>query len=356
MSRYSDQTYAAVLARELGNASDGVQKGEGSLVFNALSAMAYEVERLYIQMDYIIAQSHAQTADYDHLKLIGADRGLTPLEATYAEVQVLSDVPLPIGTRFNLKSHNYAVAEQLTGDNYTSRAVCEEAGSDPNTLTGACTMIDYVPQLTSCSITGLLVAGRDYETQAAFYERYLKSFSAVGYAGNVTAYKTALKAVNGVGGVKVYPVWNGGGTVKGVIQASDWGVPSSYLIQQIQQAFSPTPSTGYGLCPIGHDFTAAAVTATAVNVATSIQFADGYDADTLQTSIRAKLTEFLLNLAKGWEDADAITIYISRLESALLDIEGITDVTATSLNGTAANLILGADVIPQLGKVTITTI
>ena len=67
MSRYSDQTYAAVLARELGNASDGVQKGEGSLVFNALSAMAYEVERLYIQIDYIIAQSHAQTADYDHL-------------------------------------------------------------------------------------------------------------------------------------------------------------------------------------------------------------------------------------------------------------------------------------------------
>lgn len=36
-------------------------------------------------------QAHASTADYEHLKLIAADRGLTPKEASCAEVKATAD-------------------------------------------------------------------------------------------------------------------------------------------------------------------------------------------------------------------------------------------------------------------------
>lgn len=346
------------MTREKGNVSSDVQKDDGSLVYNALSACAYEVERLYVQMDYIMEQSHASTADYDHLKLIAADRGLTPNEATYCEVKCISDVAIPIGTRFNLKSYNYSVAETLTGDNYTYRAICEQSGSDPNGLTGSCTMIDYVAGLTSCNVTETLVSGKDYETQADFYKRYLESFTSASFAGNVSAYKEQLKAISGVGGVKIYPVWNGGGTVKAVIQSSDWGVPSAYLISQIQASFCPTPSKGYGLCPIGHDFTAAAVASVAVAVTTKIKFISGYTYEMLKTSIEAKAKEYILSLCKSWESTESlsVTIYVAKLEAYLLDIEGIQDINSTTLNGSEANLTLGADEIPQVSSITVTTI
>ena len=53
MSTYSNETYSAILARAQGNVSDDVLKTEGSLVFNALSVLAYELEKIYIQMDFI---------------------------------------------------------------------------------------------------------------------------------------------------------------------------------------------------------------------------------------------------------------------------------------------------------------
>ena len=59
-----------------------VQTDEGSLVYNALSALAYEIEKLYVQLDYISRQSHADTADYENLKKICADRAITPKVAT----------------------------------------------------------------------------------------------------------------------------------------------------------------------------------------------------------------------------------------------------------------------------------
>ena len=38
------------------------------------------------------------------------------------------------------------------------------------------------------------------------------SMDAQSFGGNVADYKERVNAMNGVGGVKVYPVWNGGGT------------------------------------------------------------------------------------------------------------------------------------------------
>ena len=354
MSTYSEETYSTILTRAQGNVSDSVLKTEGSLVFNALSALAYEVEKLYIQMDYITEQAHASTADYDHLKLIAADRGLTPKEATNAEVKATADADMPIGTRASLKAYNYKVAEKLSDGSY--RMECEESGSGPNGLKGEVIMIDYVEDLTKCEITELLTPGEDYETQESFYKRYLESFTTTSFAGNIVAYKEQLKAVAGIGGAKIYPVWNGGGTVKGVLISSDFTAPSEYLISQVQEEFCPTPSEGYGISPIGHDFTAVAVSEESVDIKTSIKFESGYTYDNLKDAIEAKVKAYLHSLAQSWEEEDNLTVYISRLEASVLDVKGIADITSTTLNDESSNLILDEDSIPVFSSMEVTTI
>ena len=90
-----------------------MQTGEGWLVGNALSALAYEAEKLYIQMDYICKQNHADTADLDELVKIARDRGIYRKTATNAEVLVEAHCTVPIGSRFYLKSFHYAVTETM---------------------------------------------------------------------------------------------------------------------------------------------------------------------------------------------------------------------------------------------------
>ena len=74
------------------------------------------------------------------------------------------------------------------------------------------------------------------------------------FGGNIADYKNKVELLPGVGAVKVFPVWNGGGTVKIVLVDSEWSVPSSELVEEVQEAIDPvgTQGTGVGLAPIGH--------------------------------------------------------------------------------------------------------
>ena len=85
---YEDKTYSSILQDALQEISAGVQTGEGYLTYNALSALAYELQKLYIQLDYISRQSHADTADLDELVEIAKDRGIYQKKATSAYVSV----------------------------------------------------------------------------------------------------------------------------------------------------------------------------------------------------------------------------------------------------------------------------
>ena len=354
---YEEMTYDYILADAKAEAGDGIQKGEGSLVFNALSVLAFELEKLYIEANYILNEGFADTADMDGLVRIAANRGLTRKPATNAYVSITANVALPIGWRASLKGYNYIVTEELDATNHIYKAMCEETGSGPNELLGQLTPIDYVDGLTSAVITQVLIAGDDDETQEELYRRYLESFSTEAFGGNITAYKTIVNAMDGVGGCKVYPVWDGVGTVKVVVQAADGGVPSTYLINQIQEALVPTDGgTGYGFAPIDHDVTVAAVTPVTVNVSTTITYTAGYSWATIGDQITAAIDGYIESIAEAWSEGDARTealVYVSRLEAAVLNVTGVTDIQGTTLNGSTTNLHLDSDEIPVMGTLVV---
>lgn len=354
---YEEMTYDYILADAKAEAGDGIQKGEGSLVFNALSVLAFELEKLYIEANYILNECFADTADIDGLVRVAANRGLTRKPATNAYVSVTANTSLPIGWRASLKGYNYVVTEVLDDSNHIYKAMCEEAGSGPNELLGNLVPIDYVDGLTSAVITEVLIPGDDIETQEELYRRYLESFGTESFGGNITAYKGIVNSIDGVGGCKVYPVWDGPGTVKVVVIAADYSVPSSYLIDQIQEALVPTDGgTGYGYAPIDHDVTVEAVTAVTVNVETTITYTPGYSWATIGEQITAAIEGYIESIAEAWAQGDARTealVYVSRLEAAVLNVTGVTDIQGTTLNGSTTNLHLDSDEIPVMGTLVV---
>ena len=352
---YEDKTYDNLLAEGKALISDNILKNEGSLVHNALSIIAEELSRFYIQANYLMKQVDPTNADYDNLVKLCSQRGITPDEATQAVVKIVTDAAVPVGTRFSLNVFNYTITEAIEGEENAYRATCETAGTAPNDIKGTMTPITYVSGLTSAVLTEVLVEGEDASTQEELLERYTNSFVSEAFGGNVSQYKEKVAAITGVSGCKVYPVWNGGGTVKIAAISSSYNTISDELVQTIQDEICPTSGKGYGIAPIGHDVTVVSVTGKTVNVSTSITYASGQSWDTIGNKITAAIEDYFLDLRKTWDEGsetDFITAYVSRTEAHILEVAGVLDVSGTTLNGQSAKLELAWDEIPILGEIT----
>jgi len=88
-------------------------------------------------------------------------------------------------------------------------------------------------------MTDIIVPGEDVETDESLYNRYLARLNEKNFGGNIADYKLWLLSQDGVGAVKIYPVWNGGGSVKCVFLDSNYHVPNADLINRVQTAIDP---------------------------------------------------------------------------------------------------------------------
>lgn len=353
MSEYYDQfTFEFLLARALERVPDTLDKRPGSVIYTALAPACYEMAEAYMELSSILDRTFADTATGDDLTRRAAERGIERSAATPAVRKGVFNLVVAVGKRFSIETVTYVVTANLTG--FESELTCEQSGSIGNTYSGSLTPIDYIAGLTSAELTSILIPGEDTETDEELRARYFQDVNSQSFGGNVSDYKQRTKALAGVGGVKVYPVWAGGGTVKLVIIDSDYLVPSGALITAVQTAIDPVSNSGkgLGLAPIGHVVTVEGVTGLTVNVATTVTLAGGYVWADVSPYITAAIEAYLETLREGWENQSVVTVRISQVDAAILTVTGVVDVTGTKLNTVAANLVLTANQIPLLGTVT----
>lgn len=135
---------------------------------------------------------------------------------------------------------------------------------------------------------------------------------------------------------------------------SNYQVPSSTLVAQVQEAVDPSesPGTGQGVAPIGHVVTVAGVTSAAVNIVTEITYQSGWTWEDIRAYAESTMDSYFAELAASWAGEDHLIVRISQIETRLLDLAGVLDIGGTTINGTAQNLVLGADEIPVRGVVS----
>lgn len=350
---YENITYESILQRMLDRIPDDMDKREGAVIYDALAPAAVELQLMYIELDTILRDTFASTTtDRDCMVLRAAERGITPGDASAALVKgtmTPASVNVPVGSRFSCGLLNYIVTEKIKAGEYQLQ--CETSGSEANGNIGQLIPINYISGLETAQITELLVPGEDEEGLESIRKRYLASFDAEAFGGNKADYIQKCDAIQGVGPVRVTPAWNGGGTVKLTILDSEYHAASSTLLEKVQKTFDPNEDgMGDGLAPIGHVVTVETAEAVEVQVAAILSFKKGYDFDTLQESLKAEIDEYLSELRRSWGETIPV-VRISQVESRILSVEGILDVTGTKLNGQEKNLSLTQYQIPTMGGI-----
>ncbi len=355
---FEDRTYDVILSAMMDMVSGGWDKREGSLIYSALAPAAAQLAQLYLSLDAAAERGFIDTAAGEDLDRKAAERGLTRYAATKSVRKgVFADpsgtvMDVETGERFSGGGLVYVITEKMeTG---VFKLTCETLGAVGNSYFGALLPLDYIPGLGAATLADVFISGKDAETDDALRARYLLSVSDQPFGGNIADYKDKVGALSGVGGVKATPAWNGGGTVKLTVLGSDLSVPSPELIAQVQDAIDPKerPGGGYGLAPIGHVVTVEAVSSVTVNVSASFTMAAGYVWADVSDAVRAAAAGYLGSLVRNWAEEETLTVRRSRIEQAVLSVPGVEDVQNGAINGTEANLSLGAYAIPVLGTVT----
>lgn len=348
---YEEMTYNKILQRMLDKVPNTIDKREGSIIYDALAPVALEVQLMYIEADVILKETFADTASRAYLVKRALERGLKPEMATYAIAKGEFNIDVPLGSRYSLDGLYYAVTEKISDGLF--KLQCETAGTDGNSHTGTLIPVDYIPGLQKAQLTEILIPGEEEEDTEVFRTRYLNSFENQAYGGNIADYKEKTKKIQGVGGVKVYPVWKGGGTVKLVLINSEWQKPTAEMLDTVQTIMDPVPNQGKGLgiAPIGHTVTVEGVTGEAVNLALKLTLKDSWTFADLKSAIQSVIDAYFLELNKTWEEKDNLIVRTSQIESRLLTIAEIVDVQHTQINGLEENFILGANSIAVRGEV-----
>lgn len=354
-----DTTYEDLMAQKLAGIDNSLDKREGtSMLFNATAANSIETVQMLMTVKHFIDMVFADTAPREYLIRRAAERGLKPHEATYAKRKGVFNIDVPIGSRYSLDDLDYEVIEQISQGVFILR--CETAGNIGNLFSGQLIPIDYINGLQTAELTDILVPGDDEEDTESFRERYFNSFESTAFGGNRADYKEKIGALQGVGGVRVYRAWNGGGTVKVVIINSQYEKPTQTLIDDVQTAVDPLEhqGEGFGTAPIDHVVTVFGVNDSYINVTLNITYQSGWTWDDIKIQVEKVIDDYFKELAEEWakansyeEDHAGVVVRVSQIEFRLLGVTGVLDIADTKLNGVQSNIALDPESIPKRGVI-----
>lgn len=359
MYNTEEYEYEAILQRMLDRVPDDIDKRPGSIIYDALAPAAAELTQAYIDLSAGDDLYNVDTATDEYLTRGTAQWGVNRKQATFSVRKGTffdstgAGIDVAIGSRFFIEDINYTVTERISQGVF--KLTSETSGVMGNKPFGALLPMEYINDLATAMLSDILIPGEDEETDDQLRERFFVEINEQPFGGNVADYRQMIRALDGVGAVRITPVWQGGGSVKATIMATGHVPPSATLIEQLQEQVDPVPfaGQGLGLAPIGHTVTITGVSWVTINISSTLTLSADTTVGQVQQDIEDSISSYLLALRQSWEIDAPLTVRIAPLEARILGVSGVLDVTGTQLNGSDANITLTIDQVPQIGTVTL---
>lgn len=363
---YSENNdFDSILNRLLANVPDTLDKREGSIIYDALAPAAMELAQCYINLDIYDTQSYILTATGENLDNRIYDYGMKRIEATPAKVIIritntagqLMEVDL--GNRFSVPNdyggYNFSLTEEQSTGLYIAQ--CETNGDNGNKYIGIVLPLQSINNLGAAEILSIYEYGEDEETDDTLRARALRKINQTAFAGNKAAYREMAIGIRGVEDCRVFPIWNGGGTVKLAIIATNHTLPTQEFVDNVQEEIDPIPNQGegVGLAPIGHTVTVVAPTQLDININARLTLASTSTISQLEDAITEQIENYIYSVQNDFVEKDTLIIYLSKMSAAILNVEEVLNVASLTINGEAADLVINIDGVnvqyPVLGTV-----
>ena len=322
---------------------------EGSFTDDMISAVAYEVSKVYQSLDAIVPIAYVDETSGAYIDKRCAEYGITRKAGTKAAVMLTitgtNGTVIPAGKVF-VTADGYQfttdAAATIASGTASVAASASSIGAAYNVAAGTITgQLQNLQGITAVTNAEPATGGADAEADAALVARLYAFLQNTATSGNAAHYQQWALAVDGIGGAKVTPTWDGSGTVKVLVVGNDREPVDSTIVDNCAAYIEEQR-------PIGATVTVLSATARAINVAASITVDSSTTKAAVQTAFQTALDAYLKSIAFS-----KYTLIYNRVAMMLMDIDGVTDYASLTVNGGAVNIAIGDDEVPVLGTVVI---
>jgi uncharacterized phage protein gp47/JayE len=342
-----DKTFDIILDRMLSKVPDGIDKREGSVIYDALAPAAAELAQVYIELYSAKNSLSPDTSTGDELTEYAYERGVFRKGATKSIRKGIFNTNIPLNSRFSAQNNTFKAIEHIS--NFEYKLECEQAGEEGNIYTGPLSPIDYIEGLNSAELTDVLVPGVNEESDEQLRNRLRQNFIDPAQDGNIAQYKQWAGDYEGIGAAKVFPLWNGGNTVKVAITNRLFQVADSTLVNEFQEYLDPgSQGLGNGKAPLGSKVTVTGGVRKDINITGNVILADGF---TEPDGVSEAISEYLASVTYVKN-----SVSYMRVAVAILDLPSIVDLNNFTVNGGTADIELIGEEIPTLNSINLTAV
>ena len=359
--------YEYFINQALSKVPEGIDTREGSIIYDALAPTCYQLATFIMQLKNVLLETFVVTATGEYLDYRAQETGLERIEATKAIVRARltredgSPFSVAMGSRFSSIGDDPVYYTVIAAEEEgIFRLQAEIAGESGNKYIGVLLPLNNFNGLAEAMVTEILIPARDTETDEELRKRIIDSKEIVTFGGNIMDYYYLTSGIQGVGAVQIYPVWNGGGTVRLVILDDTYKAANVVLVERVQQMIDPTSNQqGIGYAPIGHQVTVAAPTNKTIDVEFELTLNLGVSYPQLADTIHQVIEDYFDKVRRGWDErTDAgyeCWVFRSQITAAILSVLGVANVQGLKLNGLEADVQLelsnDKQELPLLGEV-----
>lgn len=325
-----------------------INTNEGSFADVVVSPVSMELEKNYVLLKHLYANMFLDNLYSDDLDRRAKEYGIERKDGTKATgkviIQALANTVVPTGflvaTGYGL---NYLTTDELIFEVNGSKEVniiAEGIGTKYNVSINA---INTIPVsfngIASVNNAVPTKGGTNIETDQQLLDRLLLRLRMPATSGNALHYKQWALEVAGIGDAKIFPLWDGPGTVKVVVIDSNKQPVTGSLITDVHDYIETVR-------PIGADVTVVSGTAKTINIKAVIILAEGYMLQSVIDSFKKDVEEYFKSIAFTLN-------YVSqaKIGTILLGTDGVIDYSELKLNNTSANILLADEEIPIIGTV-----
>ncbi len=308
---------------------------EGTFQYDALASNSIEFAKVEVELEELNKVAFADTSYGEYLTMIAKQYGVIRKEATKAigVLTVKGTGTIYAGATFATESGIQFVAIENMEIKDTGQIQIEAvtAGNTGNVDAETIKVISMsIPGINSVINSEPTTGGYDEETDAELLDRYLFKARNPATSGNKNNYELWAREIEGVGGARCIPLWNGNGTVKVVIIDANLNVADETLLNKVRKYLKEEK-------PIGADLTV--VSAIAVNVKVAANIYGSVNEDEFKEKVDTYFKEIGFN--RGY-------VSIAHIGKTLLECSGVIDYDSLTLNGEAKNIPLTEEQLPIL--------
>jgi len=334
---------------------ESYQKTVGFPTYDLLAAASIPMEELAAQLQETAEKLDPANLTGEELEsYIKSRSGLTRNPPTYASgiLQVTGNGTVNEGDLFeSVGGIQFAAAAtvEISGSGEVPIR-CTTPGAAGNLPAGSVTMMPVqIAGIVSVSNSDTLTGGYDAETDQAYYDRYLLRLQTPPTSGNQYHYRLWALEVTGVGGVQIYSLGHGDNTVDVVLIDVDGQPADEELIGRVQAHIDPgSKGLGEGEAPIGAYCYVSGAEPKELDISMTVQTLPGAEQEAVTAAVKAAVAAYLKGIAFAQD-------YVSyaRINAAVLEADGVQDVSGLTVNGATANVAIGERQVAVLGEVSI---